>query len=109
MTKKRRTVRKAARKRSASGAKGPGPAGRASRAQLGRELARVLEEHGMKGRLLEMHFQPEEAPTARRTARRRAGATAAAVVTPCPPGTVRRVVCFFRKGTFVCEERCVPV
>jgi hypothetical protein len=73
----------------------------------------VLKRHGVDGQVVQLQVQPKAGPRPRRAAavRRTPTITAAAArpaVAACPPGTVRRVVCFFRKGTFVCEERCVP-
>jgi type IV pilus biogenesis protein CpaD/CtpE len=90
------------------------PAGRAgapsrSRARMAADIQRVLASHGIRGKLVQVQVKPT---TPARAARMRVPARRAAArvpVVPCPAGTVRRVVCFFRKGTFVCEERCVPV
>jgi hypothetical protein len=75
----------------------------------------LLRKHGVDGQVVELQVKPKAAARKRRAAApRRVGAARAAAAPapgppPCPTGTVRRVVCFFRKGTFVCEERCVPV
>jgi hypothetical protein len=68
-----------------------------TRAALANEFRRVLAAHGIEGKLAQLHVT---AP---------ATTTAAAGVVPCPPGTVRRVVCEFRNGRFICAERCVPI
>lgn len=62
------------------------------------DIRRVLRAHGIRGRFKEVHVEPASG-----------SATGKAALTgPCPPGTVRTVVCFVDAGTFVCEERCVP-
>jgi hypothetical protein len=80
---------------------------------IGAEIRKVLAKRGVTNVLSSLHFEPVARP--RRTAARRAhpvlpvGAAAAPLTSaPCPEGQVRRVVCFFRRGTFVCQERCVP-
>ena len=83
-----------------------------------RDIRAVLRKHGIAGDLDQVHVKPKgKAKTGARaakparlaaTATGAATAAAPAPVTPCPAGQVRRVVCFVRKGVFVCEERCVP-
>ena len=74
----------------------------------------VLKKHGVDDRVVQLQVKPKSGarrrPAAATRTARAARAAAPTVRAPgaCPPGTVRRVVCFFRKGTFVCEERCVP-
>ena len=88
----------------------------ATRKAIAAGVRRLLKEHGLDDQLLQMQFKPRQrraraAPAQRGAARKTRAATAAAATgapAPCPPGEVRRVVCFVRKGTFVCAERCVP-
>lgn len=68
---------------------------KAARARVMRDFKRVLAEHDIAGDVAEVHFDVAGTPAA-------AGA--------CPPGTVRRLICFRNAaGTLVCEERCVPL
>jgi hypothetical protein len=86
---------------------------KSTRLAVAREIRGVLRKHGIEGELSQLHVKPRKG--ARKRARKgpRAAARAAlgapAAVAPCPPGQVRRVVCFVRRGTFVCEQKCVPV
>jgi hypothetical protein len=73
-----------------------------TRAAILAGIRRVLKEHGVKEDLAELHLETTTAA--------RATTTAARAFTPCPPGTILRVVCFRQAdGTLVCEERCVPL
>ena len=80
------------------------PAGK--RAAVAKDIQRVLRKHGIAGKVQQLHVNPVRPKAAAAPAAAPIALTAAAA--PCPGGNVRRVVCFFRKGTFVCEERCVP-
>ena len=66
-----------------------------TRASLFKGIHQVLDAHGIAGQVAELHLD----------------ATAPAnVAAPCPPNTIRRVVCVRQDdGTMHCEERCVPV
>jgi hypothetical protein len=89
-----------------------------TRAAVAADIRRVLTKHGIAGKLVELRVEPDVAAgtarvrtTASRARRDRKPAVRAPIPPPppCPPGQIRRVVCFFRDGTFVCEERCVPL
>jgi len=68
---------------------------KATRARVLRGITRVLAENGVAGEIAELHFELAGPPP---------------VGGACPPGTVRRIVCFRNQsGTLVCEERCVPL
>jgi hypothetical protein len=61
------------------------------RATVFRQINRVLKKHGIAGTVAAMHFE-------------------SAALEPCPPDTIRRVVCRRQpSGTIKCEELCVPV
>lgn len=72
-----------------------------TRAALADDIRRVLAAHGIDGKLAQLHVTAPAPATVT--------ATAAPGVVPCPPGSVRRVVCEFRNGRFICAERCVPI
>jgi hypothetical protein len=72
---------------------------------LGRDLKEVLTSHGLDPSTLQIRAEPAPRPALRSAVRGRA---ARAVPLGCPVGTVRRVVCEFRNGRFVCSEQCVP-
>lgn len=59
----------------------------------------LLKEHGVSGKVSMLQLDPAAAK-----------AIPAAVAVGCPPGQVRKTVCFRREdGTIVCEEKCVPL
>jgi hypothetical protein len=85
-----------------------GPATSARRTgppDLGEAMARLLRTHGFDPRRVRVQVASTDdvpGPT-------RGGAAASLEAGgPCPDGQVRRVVCEFRNGRFMCEERCVP-
>lgn len=94
MAKKRRQKNTArARKRSGS-TKKRARARRPTSRSLQTDIHRVLRHHGIAGEVTQLQLTP-------------VAAVAAAAAGPCPPGTHRKLVCEFRDGELVCEERCV--
>jgi hypothetical protein len=70
------------------------------RASVLRGIHRVLQDHGIAGRVAAVHLEPAAA----------AADVTAADPNMCPPGTIRRVVCVRQPdGTLSCEEKCTPV
>src|SRR5437879_3840557 len=110
---KRAGAKRAAKEKHAKGRKvcrgAPRPAlslsaaPRATRAKVADDLHKVLRKHGIDQRIAELHLAAAAPPPAA------AAAAGGAAPISCPPGTAARMVCFFRDGTFVCEERCVPI
>jgi hypothetical protein len=132
---KRPAVKKTAAKK--TGAKQPAPsislaeAPAKVRQTIARDLRRVLAASGIDGDLVQLQVSLPKtrrpnvsAPRAANNLAIATEATAAPMLAPpppagpgnvafiggpCPPNTVRRVVCEFRNGRFMCAERCVPV
>jgi len=92
-TRTRKPVRKKARgvRPKAAAAKPLHKVSAKKRTAVFRQVNRVLQKHGIAGAVAEMHFE-------------------SASVTPCPPNTIRRIVCRRQpNGTVRCQELCVPV
>jgi hypothetical protein len=91
-TSRKSNVRKRASKRAVT-ARALHKTSAQTRASVFRGIHRVLKEHGVTGRVAQMHLD-----------------TASPIGEPCPPNTIRRVVCSRQDdGTMQCEEQCVPV
>jgi hypothetical protein len=88
----------------------------ATRKAVLEDIRRVLANRGVEGQLVALQLKCRTTTRRRvavvRTARvgvaKTSAAPPAALALVCPPGTRKVVSCFFRNGTFVCEERCVP-
>ena len=87
-----RTRRRSARPKKAAG-KALHAVSAKKRAAVFHHINRVLEQHGIRGAVAEMHLDADADP-----------------LDPCPPGTIRRQVCRrLPTGTIACQELCVPV